>query len=190
MGSIFEFQKTSFLSVHPTPPLPKGGIPQLYISIARQIQIMMIVKELMSRELYALESTATVYEARQLMLDQKVRHIPILDEQDQFIGLLSQRDVLAASVSNLAEIDAQERQELESNISVAQIMTTDVVIAEENTSLLDATQFMLLQKQGCLPVFKDKQLVGILTEADFVKLAHQLMTKMAESEMINKTSSN
>jgi len=150
---------------------------------------MMIVKELMSSELYVLESTATLYDAHQLMLDKKVRHIPIVDKQEQFVGLLSQRDVLAASVSILAEIDVQERQELESNIPIAQIMTTDVVIAEEETSLLDATQFMLLQKQGCLPVFKNKQLVGILTEADFVKLAHELMSKMAESDQIKQTSS-
>ena len=149
----------------------------------------MIVKELMSSELYVLESTATLYDAHQLMLDKKVRHIPIVDKQEQFVGLLSQRDVLAASVSILAEIDVQERQELESNIPIAQIMTTDVVIAEEETSLLDATQFMLLQKQGCLPVFKNKQLVGILTEADFVKLAHELMSKMAESDQIKQTSS-
>jgi CBS domain-containing protein len=151
---------------------------------------MMFVKELMSRELYALEATATVHEAHQLMLEKKVRHIPIIDKQEQFVGLLSQRDVLAASVSSLAEIDMQERQELESHIPLSEIMTTDVVIAQEDTSLLDATQFMLSQKQGSLPVFKDKQLVGILTEADFVKLAHQLMTQMAEYETEHQTSSN
>ncbi|EDN68667.1 acetoin utilization protein AcuB [Beggiatoa sp. PS] len=149
---------------------------------------MMTVKELMSRELYTLKPDDTVHEARQLMLSQQIRHIPVIDEQEQLIGLLSQRDVLAASISTLADLETQEREELESGIPINKIMTTNVVIAEEDTSLLNATQFMLSQKQGCLPVLRGKQLIGILTETDFVKLAHHLMKKMAEYETQPNTS--
>jgi CBS domain-containing membrane protein len=149
---------------------------------------MMTVKELMSRELYTLKPTDTVYQARQLMVNKQIRHIPVVDEQEQLIGLLSQRDVLAASISTLAELETQEREELESGILINQIMTHNVVIAEEDTNLLNATQFMLSQKQGCLPVLRGEQLVGILTETDFVKLAHHLMKKMAEYETTQSNS--
>jgi len=114
------------------------------------------------------------------MLNKQIRHIPIVDKQGNFLGLLTKRDLLAASVSMLADIDVLERNELEEGIPINEIMITDVIVAQENTFLLEAAHFMLKQKHGCLPVFQDKKLVGILTEADFVKLAIYLMEKTPE----------
>jgi len=141
---------------------------------------MITVKELMTRELYTLKPTDTVYQARELMLNKQVRHIPIVDKRGNFLGLVTKRDLLAASVSMLADIDVVERNELEEGIPINEIMITDVIVAQESTLLLEAAQFMLKQKHGCLPVFQDNKLTGILTEADFVKLAIHLMEEMAE----------
>ncbi len=136
------------------------------------------VKDLMSNELYTLKTTNTVHQARQLMLSKKIRHVPVLDEQEEFVGLLTKRDVLAISVSALADIDKLERAELEASIPIGEVMVTDVVIAKEDTKLLEAARYMLGQKHGCLPIFRDKKLVGILTEGDFVKLTIHLMKKL------------
>ncbi len=136
---------------------------------------MITVKELMRDQLYTLKPTNTVHQARNLMLNKHIRHIPIVDNNGKFIGLLTKRDILAASISSLAGIGNNERDELEDGIPISKIMTTDVVVAQEDTSLLDAAQHMLAQKHGCLPIFKGDQLVGILTESDFVRLAVQLM---------------
>ncbi|MDM8558960.1 CBS domain-containing protein [Candidatus Parabeggiatoa sp. HSG14] len=151
---------------------------------------MITVKELMSNELYTLKSTNTIHQARELMLKKRVRHVPIVDKKGEFVGLLTKHDVLGASVSALADINDQERNELESNIPISGIMMTKVVFAEEDTSLLEAARFMLKQKQGCLPIFRGSKLVGILTEADFVKLALQLMEESTKYEEINNESSN
>jgi CBS domain-containing protein len=149
---------------------------------------MITVKELMSRELHTLKPTDTIHQARELMVKKHIRHIPILDTQGRFVGLLTKRDVLAISVSALADIDAAERDELEAGIPIGEVMVTDIVVAEEDTNLLEAARFMLEQKHGCLPVLRGRQLVGILTEADFVKLALYLMEKMAEYETPRKNS--
>jgi CBS domain-containing membrane protein len=141
---------------------------------------MITVKELMNRELYTLKPTDTLHQARDLMLKKQIRHIPIVDKAGQFVGLLTKRDVLAAGVSALADINTQERDELESGIPISEIMITDVIIAQEETLLLEAARSMLKQKQGCLPVFRGHQLLGILTEADFVKLALYLMENLPE----------
>ncbi|HID98760.1 MAG TPA: CBS domain-containing protein [Thiotrichaceae bacterium] len=143
---------------------------------------MITVKELMSRELYTLKPTDTLHQARDLMLKKQIRHIPIVDKEGKFVGLLTKRDVLAAGVSALADINTQERDELESSIPISEIMITDVLLAEEDTLLLEAARSMLKQKHGCLPVFRGHQLLGILTEADFVKLALYLMEKIPEAE--------
>ncbi len=140
---------------------------------------MITVKELMMEQLYTLKPTNTVHEARDLMLDKQVRHIPIVDYDGKFIGLVTKRDILAASISSLANLDKTERDELEDGIPIAEIMITDVVVAQEDASLLDAAQNILDQKYGCLPIFRGETLVGILTESDFVRLAIHLMKNSA-----------
>ncbi|MCK5876402.1 MAG: CBS domain-containing protein [Candidatus Marithrix sp.] len=139
---------------------------------------MITVKDLMSSELYTLKPTDTIQHARELMLEKRIRHIPIVEEDGKFVGLLTKQDILAISVSALADIDVNERDELESNVPISEVMISEVVIAEENTNLIKAANFMLQQKHGCLPVFKDEKLIGILTESDFVKLSLYLMKKL------------
>ena len=143
----------------------------------------MMVKDLMSLELYTLKPTDTVHQARELMLEKHIRHIPIVDERNEFVGLLTKRDVLAASVSVLAEIDPVERDELESKIPISEVMITEIVVAEEETDLVDAARFILEQKHGCLPVLRGPRLIGILTEADFVRLSIYLMEKMTNKKV-------
>ena len=140
---------------------------------------MITVKELMMEQLYTLKPTNTVHEARDLMLDKQVRHIPIVDYDGKFIGLVTKRDILAASISSLVDIDKTERDELDDGIPIAEIMITNVVVAQEDASLLDAAQNILDQKYGCLPIFRGETLVGILTESDFVRLAIHLMKNSA-----------
>lgn len=146
---------------------------------------MLIVKDLMCHELYTLKPTATVQQARELMLKQRIRHIPIVNEDHELLGLVSKRDVLAASVSTLADLQNGEREEIESHIPINKIMLDEVVIAKEDTHLIEAARFMLENKQGCLPVINESKLVGILTEADFVRLSLFLLKKMAEYENTN-----
>lgn len=143
---------------------------------------MITVQDLMSEELHTLSPANTVHEAREVMLENRIRHIPIVDDDGEFVGLVTKHDILEVSVSALAEIDNDTRDELESAIPLGEIMLTDITIAYAESSLLEAAKFMLEQKHGCLPVLQDGQLIGILTEADFVKLALHLMQRLDEIE--------
>lgn len=143
---------------------------------------MITVKELMCERVYTLRPTDTVHDARSLMIDKRVRHVPIVDVSGKFVGLITKHDILALSVSDLADIDSSERAEIESSIPLAEVMITDVVVAEEDTNLLEAARFLLEQKHGCLPIFHQGELTGMLTDTDFVRLAVYLMEKMATEE--------
>lgn len=136
---------------------------------------MVRVEDIMSRELYTLFKHESVYQARKLMHDKKIRHILVVDSDDMFVGLLTQRDVLSAAISVFADISDDERKELEQGIPIKEIMTDNVIVAEEGTSLSEAAQHLINTKHGCLPVVADGLLKGIVTEADFVKLALRLM---------------
>jgi CBS domain-containing protein len=145
---------------------------------------MFTVKDIMTDELYTLKPTDTVHQAQELMLKRRIRHVPIVDENEKFVGLLTKRDVLAASVSALADLNSKEREELEMSIPISEIMITDIVVAEEKTNLFKAANFMLEQKHGCLPIFRGSKLVGILTESDFVRFSMKLMEKLAQYENV------
>ncbi|MBE9562251.1 MAG: CBS domain-containing protein, partial [Proteobacteria bacterium] len=88
---------------------------------------MITVKDLMSRELHTLKPTDTIQQARELMLDKRIRHIPIIEKDGKFVGLLTKQDVLAVSVSALADIDIKERNELESHVPINEVMISEVV---------------------------------------------------------------
>jgi CBS domain-containing membrane protein len=147
------------------------------------------VDELMTRELYTLRESDSVHHAHDLMTQHKIRHIPVVDEQGHFAGLLTQRDVLAAAVSLFADISDSEREDIERHIPVSEIMTTSIIVAESGTDLREVARHLLQTKHGCLPVVADGFLQGIITEADFVKLALNLMERLAVYEASHHASS-
>lgn len=133
---------------------------------------MRTVQELMSDTLYTLKAHDTVHAARELMLEKRIRHVPIVDDAGNLVGLLTKHDVLEVSISTLAEVENDVRDELEEGIPISEVMMTDLMVGYLDTSLREAAQFMLEQKHGCLPILSaDQKLAGILTEADFVRLA-------------------
>ncbi len=136
------------------------------------------VRDTMSKHLVTLRENNTVSQARQIMGEQQIRHIPIINDSGDFVGLLTQRDVLAATVSILAEVDQQTIDEMEASIPIRELMTTAVTVVHEDTDLREAATNLLELKLGCLPVLSNGRLVGILTEADFIKLTITLLDQI------------
>lgn len=143
---------------------------------------MIRIAELMTQDVQTLNETDSIHDARDLMTHHKIRHIPVVDEQGFFIGLLTQRDLLKVSVSTFAEVSRQERDELETGIPLREVMVTDIVVADEETDLREAARYILDTKHGCLPVVNDGKVIGILTESDFVRLSLGLLDKLAAYE--------
>lgn len=141
---------------------------------------MITVADVMTRALVTLPETASIWDARQLMTDRRIRHVPIVNQENEFVGLLSQRDVLASTVSILAEVEPGEIRTLESSIPVREVMTVQVMAVEERTDLREAARYMLDHKVGCLPVVAGGALLGIVTEADFIKLVLQLLDRIED----------
>lgn len=136
---------------------------------------MLKVKDLMSSDLFTLKKTDTLASARSVMDLGRVRHIPIVDDSNRFLGLVTHRDILAATVSRFAGIDPDTQEELDAGIPTLEIMRTDIQHAAPEADLKDAAQILLKHKYGCLPVLDGETLVGILTEADFLSLTISLM---------------
>ncbi len=129
----------------------------------------------MVRNVITCKTSDTLAQARQLMKDRQVRHVPVLDDQGRVVGLVTQRAVLRetlliANHFGIADLEYQEQKKL-----VAEIMEDDIETIQSEMPLLEAGRYFTECKHGCLPVVDDGQLVGIITSADFVKLSISLL---------------
>lgn len=141
---------------------------------------MLKVNDLMSRPVFSLKETDSLLSARSLMDLQRIRHIPIVTTSDEFTGLLTHRDLLSATISQLADVSAETQEAIDANIPIREIMRTDITTITGDMLIREAAQLLLNHKYGCLPVIENNILVGIVTEADFLRLTIQLMEALDE----------
>ena len=145
---------------------------------------MRYVGDIMTRDVFPLKADQTLNVVRLLMRTVRVRHVPILDENEKFVGLLSHRDLLAYSISKLADIDPMEQREIDRHIPIRDVMRTQIATTTADTKLTEALQKMLDNKFGCLPVVDEQQhLVGIITDEDIIRLAIKLLEKEESSHL-------
>lgn len=139
---------------------------------------MYLVKDFMTREVFTLKRTDSLRAARSMMSLARIRHIPIVNDHRHFLGLITHRDLLAATISRFAEVDKSVQDEIDSGIPIHEIMRRDVTTVTPETSIRETAEMLLNHKYGCLPVVQDGILKGIITEADFLKLTIRLLDTM------------
>lgn len=142
---------------------------------------MLSVAEIMTREPYTLGPDDTLADARKLMAEHHIRHIPVVSGDSTLVGLISQRDVLAAEDSTVLNEEGGEGSR-DSYVAISTIMNSPVQTVDEDASLRGTAMHLQKNKMGCLPVIKDGRLVGIITDSDFVAIAINLMEQLEISE--------
>lgn len=142
----------------------------------------MLVKDLMTTPAFSLRENDSLHSARALMDLQRIRHIPIVTVDNVFTGLLTHRDILSATISQLAELDPETQKEIDAGIPIREIMRTDITSVTPDTPLKEAAQILLNHKYGCLPVVQEGALIGIVTEADFLRLTINLMDALGDEQ--------
>ncbi|MDL2207329.1 CBS domain-containing protein [Desulfovibrio sp. OttesenSCG-928-F20] len=138
---------------------------------------MLFVADVMTTKLVTLSPSDSLKTAREIMQKARIRHLPILSPHGGFVGLLSQRDLLKASVSHFADVQPDVREQIEAGIPVSEVMAAEVLTIPPDMPLSQAGEILLARKIGCLPVLECGQLRGILTESDFVKLCLVLLSQ-------------
>lgn len=142
---------------------------------------MLTVAEIMTREPYTLGPDDNLADARKLMAEHHIRHVPVVSGDNCLVGVVSQRDVLAAADSSLLDQQTQRAQE-EHYVALSAVMTSPVQTIDENASLRGTAMHLQKNRLGCLPVVRDQQLVGIITDSDFVSIAINLMEQLEATE--------
>jgi CBS domain-containing protein len=137
----------------------------------------MNVSQIMTSRVFTVAPSDTVALAEETMISEQIRHLPVVDG-DLLVGIVSQRDVLAASPSSLAVVSEEDDLDFKARLHVSKIMRGFVESVRPETDAAEAAGKMLEQKIGCLPVVDDRlHVVGIVTEADYVRLARDLLRR-------------
>jgi CBS domain-containing protein len=127
---------------------------------------MQLVKDLMTPNPFTIGVEATVGEAATLMETRRVRHIPIADLDGRLLGLVSQRDLLRVAWQMSTDGDPESWRDA----SIADVMRTELETVQPHELARDAARMILSSRRSCLPVVDaEGLLVGILTEADYVR---------------------
>ena len=134
----------------------------------------MLVGERMSYPVVTLSPNTPIVDALKLMRQEKIRRTPVVKDGN-LIGIVSDKDLLNASPSSATSLSIWEMNYLLSKITVADVMTKNVLTVSVDTPLEEAARIMADNKIGGLPVLKDGEVTGIITETDIFKLFLELM---------------
>lgn len=134
------------------------------------------VADIMSRDIVTLRLGQTLHDGNEAMREHKIRHLPVLDEQDRLVGLLNQKVVLREALRITDNYGAQRLHHYLGQIPLAEAISRDVLTLSIDTPLAEAGRQLLAHRQGALPVLDGEgRLVGIISSVDFVRLAVTLL---------------
>ena len=133
------------------------------------------VADIMTRDVYTLDENENLAHLLETMKLLRFRHTPVTDGK-RVVGVLTERDLLRISASSLLPAAREQDARLKERFHVRDVMTRDVITVPEELSVREAGELLISKRVGCLPVVDSQnQLVGLVTENDFAKLALSLL---------------
>ncbi|GAB4224479.1 MAG: glutamate-cysteine ligase family protein [Acidobacteriota bacterium] len=126
------------------------------------------VEQYMSTDMFTVHEEEPIDLVANLMLWERIRHVPVEDDEHRLVGLVSYRALLRHLARHGGRGDGEP-------VAVREIMARDPVTVTPETRTLDAIRLMRTAKVGCLPVVKDDRLVGVVIERDFMDIASELL---------------
>jgi CBS domain-containing protein len=126
------------------------------------------VRDLMHEKIVTISVSERLSTVEDIMTLGRVRHMPVV-HGGKLVGVVSERDLLRASLSNLTSFRSEERRAFLHAVEIARVMSTPPVVIGPDASAKEAARIMAERKIGCLPVLEGDQLVGLVTETDVLR---------------------
>ena len=108
-------------------------------------------------------------EALRLMKQNHIKHLPIVDDKDRPVGMVTQGDMHRAEPSPVTTLNVFEIASFLDNVTMESLMKSPVFAVDESCSITNAANFMLAKEINSLLVMREEKLVGIITIADIFK---------------------
>ena len=129
----------------------------------------MTVEQFMSTDLFTVRPEDVIDLAASLMHWKHVRHVPVENDRGELVGIVSHRDLLELIVVGKADGSCAT--------PIREIMKTDLITIDPQTSALEALFTMRDNGIGCLPVVNGKMLVGLITAYDYLTVSAKLFER-------------
>ena len=131
---------------------------------------MLRVKDVMSREVRTVQRNDQLGVADKLMKDERIRHLPVIDEDGNVCAVVSQRDLFRGALLRALGYGSRAEETMLRQVVVKEAMSAELFTTTPGTPVAEAAHVMIERRIGCLPVLDGGKLVGIVTETDFVRL--------------------
>lgn len=120
----------------------------------------MIAADVMTENPKTILATDSVRDALEVLQALEIRHLPVVDEEDALVGMLSDRD-LGPLMRNYDE--AAERM-------VGQLMSADVISVDLDAEVREVIETLLEQRIGAVPVIDGEgKVTGIISYVDLLR---------------------
>ena len=138
-----------------------------------EVELKPFIKKLLKRDCITVSYEATIKEVAALLAKKSIGAVPVTNENEEVIGIVSERDI----VRNLNNPNVDI-----TNEKVAAIMTKSVISVPKAVSSSDLMEIMTENKIRHVVIIEDKELLGIVSIGDVVK---RLMEKLeGEAEQL------
>jgi CBS domain-containing protein len=144
-------------------------------------------REIIGKKLITIRDIDSLAVAHRMMKDNKIRHLPVENDEGEVIGVLSQRDIMRATESKITYEYGFIFEDLKigNHLMVEDYMTSPVESVPSDTPLKLVAQKMLEQKISCYLVTEKGEIVGIVTTDDLLKYLVFRLDRETDDFMIN-----
>ena len=126
------------------------------------------VREIMQTKIVQISAEERLSTVEDIMTLGRVRHMPVV-RGGQLVGVVSERDLLRASLSNLTSFGSEQRRAFLHAVEIAKVMSSPAITVSPDASVTQAARVMAERKIGCLPVIDAGRLIGLITETDVLR---------------------
>ena len=126
-----------------------------------------LVRDIMWEKVVTISASDSLSTVEDIMRLGGVRHLPVV-RAGRLVGVVSERDLLRVSLSNLNESGTDERRAFLHVLEIERAMSTPPIVVEPYVSVHKAALLMAENRIGCLPVVEGDELVGLVTATDLL----------------------
>jgi CBS domain-containing protein len=129
------------------------------------------VEEFMDTDLFTVQKDDIIELVAELMDWRKIRYMPVEDSKGNLSGLITSRLLLRY-------FTRRNHPSAKNATMVKDIMIKDPITVDPKASIVEAMKIMREKQIGCLPVVKDGELIGIITEMEFLRISGRLIERL------------
>ncbi len=126
------------------------------------------VRDIMQTGVVTISAGDTLSTVEDIMTLGGVRHMPVV-RGGALVGVVSERDLLRASLSNLTDFRHEERRAFLQVVEITRVMSTPPIVISPEAEIEQAARLLAEKRIGCLPVMDEGKLVGLMTETDVLR---------------------